>query len=138
MKEPKKQELIEIKLPSGNVMKMNISSFENGKNLYQTILKEANSLDINSSTELDEKLMLKIGMLALSSAPIEKAIWACFDKVLIDGEKLTEDYFDVVENREDFILIMIEVAKANITPFMKSLFAQFSQLFQQLKNTSQA
>lgn len=123
--------LIEKKLPSGKIMKLNISTFDNGTNLYQTILKEGQTLKMDAATDLDEKLLIQIAMLALSSKAIEKAIHDCFDKVVIDGEKLTKDYFEPEENREDYFTVLLEVTKVNLKPFMKGLYAQFSQLFQE-------
>lgn len=128
----------EYKLPSGKTMRYNISSFHKGTTLYQTILREARTLDLSSATELDEKLILQIGLLALSSTKIEEAILECCDKAVIDGEGFSKEYFEPEDNREDYIPALAEIAKANIMPFMKSLYAQFSTIFQKVKNDIQA
>lgn len=133
-----KEKMKEYKLPSGKLMKYNISSFENGKELYQAVLRECRTLDISTETELHEKLMIQIGMLAFSSKVIEKAIWDCFDKVTIDGERLDKDYFKPEENRQDYFAVQVEIAKANIAPFLKGLYAQFSAIFQSLMKDIQA
>lgn len=133
-----KEKMKEYKLPSGKLMKYNISSFENGKELYQAVLRECRTLDISTETELKEKLMIQIGMLAFSSKVIEKAIWDCFDKVIIDGEKLDKDYFKPEENRQDYFAVLVEIAKANIAPFLKGLYAQFSVIYQSLMKDIQA
>lgn len=138
MKEESKSKMKEHKLPSGKLMKYNISSFENGRELYQAVLRECRTLDISTSTELSEKLMIQIGMLALSSKVIENAIWECFDKVVVDGVKLDEAYFEDEENRQDYFAILVEIAKANISPFLRGLYAQFSQIFQSLMKDFQA
>lgn len=127
-----------IKLPSGKEMKIQIAPWETGRDLYQTVLSEAKSLEFKSVTELDESFILRIGMLALSSKPIEKAIWTCMDKVLIDNERVTKDYFEPEENRDDYFTVLMEVGKANIKPFMKSLYAQYAPLLEMLKKSSQA
>jgi hypothetical protein len=62
----------------------------------------------------------------LSSPKFEKALWECMKKATIDGVKITEDTFEPEESRGDYLSVVIEVAKANVMPFMKNLSAQFS------------
>lgn len=128
----------ELKLPSGKILRADPSTFDKGKHLYQTVMREAKNLGSEITTDIDETLIFRLGMLALSSETIEKAIWECVDKTLIDGDRVTKAYFEVVENRDDYFTFLFEVAKVNIAPFTKSLFAQFKPLLEALMKKNQA
>lgn len=126
-------ELHQLKLPSGSILKYNISTFDNGDHLYRAIIEEAGSMDVNKLTDIDETLLLKVVLKSLSSKKIKEAVWACFDKAIVDGEKLTKEYFEPASKREDYMPIVIEITKVNMMPFWKSLCAQFLPLFQQVQ-----
>lgn len=132
------EELIEHKLQSGKTLRFNISTFDNGKNLSQVIARELRTLNVSSITEIDETLFLQMGLLGISSVEIENAIWLCFDKAVVDGDKLNKEYFKSVANREDYFEICSVIAKANLAPFMKGLYAQFQMLFQEVMKNFQA
>lgn len=128
-----------VYLPSGKEIISQPSTFEKGRRLYQVILREAKKLNLDlGNLDVDANIIFQIGTLALSSEEIDQAIWEVSDKTLIDGVKVSVDYFKVVENREDYFHFLMEVAKVNLAPFMKSLFAQFAPLLETMKKQNQA
>ena len=59
----------------------------------------------------------------LASKKIEAALAECMKRVTYNGLKITEDTFEPVEARDDYLTVCVEVTRENVVPFMKSLFA---------------
>ena len=116
----------EITLPSGAVLVIRQSPFAVSKALYQAILKEIKAIQFSSQTEL-AIIFKDIFCMAFSSSEIDSCLWKCFERCTIDGMKIDKDSFEKPERRQDFMQVCVEVAKANISPFVKSLYAQFQQ-----------
>lgn len=119
MKEPG-----EIKLKSGAKLKVQVSPFAVSKALYQSMLKELKNVGLSSKTEL-ANVFKEIFCAAFSSPEIEACMWACMERCTLNGEKITEDTFEPVERRDDYMQVCMEVAKANVLPFAKSLYAEY-------------
>lgn len=124
--------MIEVVLPSKAKLKISPSAFAVSKELFQAITEEMKSLNISASTEIDINLFKDMFCTGLSSKKIEKCIWECMKKATYNDLKITEDTFEPVEAREDYIPVMFEVAKENITPFMKSLFASYADILKKI------
>lgn len=122
----------EVVLPSGAKLKITPSSFAVSKELFQAVSEELKSLSISASTEIDINLFKDFFCAGLSSKKIEKCLWECMKKATYNDLKITEDTFEPVEAREDYLQVMFEVAKENITPFMKSLFASFGDILKKI------
>lgn len=121
----------EVKLPSGAVLKITLSPFKNAKALYQAILKEARGLDVGSKTEI-ATLYKELFCIGFSSEEIEKALWVCLDRCTYNNGKgdlrITEDTFEEVSARGDYMNVCMEVAKENVFPFVKSLYAEYQRI----------
>ena len=92
--------------------------------------------NINRSLYLDVKSVLMKNKEAvlnvLSSELVLDAVKACCDKVVYDKQRFNMGIFEDVNNRKDFIPLMMIVAMENIRPFfaephiiLDSLSAQF-------------
>lgn len=119
-------ESIDINLPSGSKLKITVSPFVTARALYQAILEEAKNLKLDPNAEIDVNLRKDLFCLALSSQKIQVCLDKCMERVTYNGIKISADTFEPVAARDDYLLACFEVAKANISPFMKSLFAQFA------------
>lgn len=119
--------LKEIILPSGRKLSVNAAPFHDSKRLYQSIGGEFLRVRIDGGQDVEE-LIKNVICLGFSSEPIEKAIEPCLKRCLYNGVKIDERTFEPEEAREDYLDICVEVAKENIRPFTKSLFAQFKGL----------
>jgi hypothetical protein len=122
----------EIKLPSGAVLKITPAPFAEARALYQACLEEFKSLKLDPEADVDANLYKDLFCAALASKKIEACIWKCLSRVIYnDGSgdlKVTEDTFEPVNRRDDYITVCYEVASENIRPFMKSLYAQYGQI----------
>lgn len=122
----------EVKLPSGAILKITLSPFAISRNLYQAVLEEAKGLKFDANQEIDVNIYKDLFCTALASKKIEACLDECMKRVLYKDVKVTSDTWEPVEARDDYLMACFEVAKENIEPFMKSLYAQYSHIFQQL------
>jgi hypothetical protein len=117
-----------IKMPSGATLVVALASFAESKELYQVMMKEGKTLKIDGKTDLDYNFF-KDGLCAfLSSKEVEAALWECMKRCTYNKMKIDEDTFEPEEAREDYMIVMYEVAMANLKPFLKGLSAQFGTL----------
>jgi len=114
----------EVSLPSGATLKITPAPFSDARDLYQAVLRESKHVQLDFEKELP--LFIKdFFCTAFSSKAIEKIVWDCMKRCIYNDLKITEDTFEPVEAREDYIKVIAEVTIENITPFLKSLFAEF-------------
>lgn len=121
-------------LPSGAELKVTVADFAVSKALYQAILEEAKAVHIDPVAEIDVNLFKDMFCACMSSKKVEVCLAECLKRVTYNGLKIDKDTFEPVEAREDFTTVCFEVAKENVAPFMKSLFAQFAPILGELKN----
>ncbi len=128
----------EIILPSGAKLKIGLSPFAVAKGLLQAVLKELKGIQISGTMDL-AALYKDLACAGFISDEVEKALGECFKRCTVDygaGDlKIDKDTFEAAERRGDFILVVFEVLRENLTPFLKSLFAEFSN---QLKTNEKA
>lgn len=127
----------EVKMPSGATLKVAPAPFAAAKALYQAVLEETKHVPIGSKTEMASvyKDLICIGF---SSPKIEAALWECFKRCTYNGGKgdlkVDADTFEPVEARNDYLTACMEVAKENIHPFVKSLYAEYGPMFRTILN----
>lgn len=121
----------EVKLPSGAVLEVSPSPFAVSKALYQALLKEARGLNISTKAEL-QSVYKEIFCAGFSSPEIEECLWECFSRCIYRDKrgalKIDADTFEPVEARDDYMKVCLEVAKENVLPFAKSLYAEYLQM----------
>lgn len=120
--------MTEVTMPSGAILKLNPAPFPEAKALFQAVLEEMKPVDISSKRQVAE-LFKDSACAVFASRKVE----ACLEKCLASCQygpselKIDKNSFDKPENREDFVPVCIEVARENLTPFMKGLYAGFAQ-----------
>lgn len=124
-----------MKLPSGAELEINLSPFSISKSLYQAVLDELKSLKVDANTELDINFFKDVFCVGLSSKKIEFALDECMKRAIYNGLKIDKDTFEPAAAREDYIAVCFEVAKVNLIPFTKNLFAQYSPALEKLKSS---
>ena len=97
-----------------------------------TVASEIKGTKISLQEQLDVNFFKDLFCMAISSPAIEAALWTCMNRCTYNGIKITEDLFEPVEARQDYIPVCFEVARVNIHPFMKSLYAQYQDTFKEL------
>lgn len=117
----------EVLLPSGSKLEITPAPFKDAKRLYQAVATEL--LRINIDPEADITHLIKnVICISVASPAIEAALEPCLRRCTYNGPKITDATFETVQAREDYIDVCFEVAKENVGPFTKSLFAQFKGL----------
>src|SRR5574343_282136 len=114
-------------LPSGAVLHVSEAPFEDAKNLYQIVLKELKTVDITVEADM-VKVSKEVMCSLLSSKRIEKAVWKCMERSTYNKRKMTPDIFEDSKARGDYIECLYRVARENLEPFTKSLYAKFQEV----------
>lgn len=122
-----------VALPSGAELTIQLAPFADSKALYQAVLEEAKSLKIDAGADLDVNLFKDIFCSGFSSKKIESCLDKCLSRALYDGQKITAETFEPEGARQDYMAVCFEVASDNIAPFLKSLYAKFSVVLENLK-----
>lgn len=124
----------ELVLPSGATLKITPAEFIVSKALFQAVSRELRSV---RGANIDD-ILKDIFCASIASPEIEACVWECFKRCLYNSGagdfKITADTFEAVERRVDYVKVCIEVAKDNITPFVKSLYAELSGFRLMLEN----
>ena len=123
-------EMKEFELPSGAKLRVALAPFADGRDLYQAVMREAKSLHINMSEEIDVNLLKDMFCTLLASKEIEACVFKCMQKSLYNDSKITEDVFEPEEARQDYIECLFKVTWENVHPFGKALFAEYGTIFQ--------
>ena len=116
----------EVRLPSGALLIVNSAPFADSKALYQALLSETKNVSFSAKSDMGE--MLKNFFCAGFSSPlVDRALSRCMERCTVEGSKIDGDTFEAVERRQDYTIVCAEVAKENVGPFLKSLFADFKK-----------
>jgi hypothetical protein len=128
--------LKQVKLDSGATLGITPSPFLDAKDLYQAVLRELRGIPIKTKDELGE-LFKNFFVVGFSSLDVERCLWKCFERCTYDGGKgalkIDKDTFEPVEARQDYMKVCLEVARENIDPFVKSLYAEYRTLLAQME-----
>ncbi len=129
--------MTEVKLPSGAILKITPAPFADARALYQAVLEELKQVPFNSKREISE-VIKDITCLAFSSKGIEAALMKCFERCTYNSGKgdfrINADTFEPMEAREDYMAVCVAVAKENILPFVKSLYAEYEHILQMIQS----
>jgi hypothetical protein len=127
----------EINLPSGAILKITLAPFIDAKALYQAVLDEIKSINIATNPDM-ASVFKDLACIAFSSKKIEQCLEVCFKRCTYDSGKgdlkIDQNTFEPVEARSDYMAVCMNVAKENILPFMKSLYAEYQQFLAMLPN----
>jgi hypothetical protein len=126
----------EVTLPSGAVLVVAPAPFQAAKALYQAVLEEVKGVKVDPLAEVDVNLFKDMFCIGLSSKKIESALAECLKRVTYNGLKVDSSTFEPVESRQDYVTACFEVAKENIEPFTKSLYAQYAAILGQLQKVT--
>lgn len=116
------------KMPSGRVLKIQIAPFGIGKAMYQSVCEELKELRLDPNAEVDVNLKKDLFLSLVTSKKVEACVWECMKFATLDDARITEDSFEKVEFRDDYLTVCHKVAEENIVPFWKSLYAQFGEI----------
>ena len=117
-----------IVLPSGVELQIAPAPFADAKDLYQAFLVELKHLQMDGTQSIDHNFIKNLFCIGFSSKKIEDKIWKCMSRCLYDKLKITQDTFESEASRSDYFDVLFEVAKVNIMPFTKNLYAKFASI----------
>jgi hypothetical protein len=127
----------EIKSLDGRVIKINMANFDDTcdmKDIIEATLAETgldlDSLELGKASlaDMDIDFILKPILKITSNKEFRKILFKCLERSSIDGEKITRDTFESVENRGEYYPIVLECLKVNILPFFAPLLSRFIDL----------
>lgn len=117
---------LKFQLQSGKKLEMDIAPIETCLNLYRAILIECKGAGLDLSVATEDTIMtvllknIDACLNVLSSEGVLEAVKDCCAKVVYDKQKFSMELFEKLENRKDFIPVMMIVAMENIRPFFAS------------------
>ncbi len=113
-------------MPSGAVLKVNAAPFSESKALYKAVLAEVKDVKLTSATELAE-VFKNVFCAGFSSEKIEACLAKCMLRCLYNDEPVKDSVFEPEKAREDYTQVCLEVAKENLLPFGKDLYALYQK-----------
>lgn len=123
-------------LNSGSVLELDYCSFRDALNLLQKIAKIINrddnfkldnnfisSLTSDGNGNMDNMInvILKPILDGIADNDLIDLVIKSGNQSLINGERITLDYFEDVEHCKDFFVVMFEVAKYNLERFLSKV-----------------
>ncbi|MDR3244661.1 MAG: hypothetical protein LBT79_07935 [Elusimicrobiota bacterium] len=129
-----------VVLPSGAQLEMSLASFQEGEALFSSVAECLKSTKIDMKQDvgnIEENInSLKDGLLScLTSKKVKDCILVCLKRCIYNGQKISDwSFFDNINLRVDYLNVCWEVARFNLYPFTKNLFAKLS-VFQAKANT---
>jgi hypothetical protein len=123
-----------IKLPSGAELVITPAPFADSKSLYQAVLEELKEIKVSLQDDVNEDFVKNLFCVGFSSKKIESALEKCMKRATYNGLRIDAQTFEPIEARADYMQVCIEVAKVNIAPFVKGLFAEFSTIMGMVKD----
>lgn len=129
----------QVTLPSGAVLGVEPAPFAAAKALHQAILAEFRGVQVSANLDM-VALFKDLFCTGFSSKLIESCLNECFKRCTYNaGEgkgalKLEESAFEPVNRRQDYMVVCKEVAQDNVSPFLKSLSADYKQFLSMTGN----
>lgn len=120
-----------IEMPSGAKLEITLAPFSDANVLYKKIARELKTVKVNAGMDIenmDVNFIKDLMLTAIGSDEIEDAIKTCMKRCTYKGVKIDKDTFEPEEARGDYFQVCFEIAKENLLPFLKGLFAQLKDI----------
>ena len=125
---------MKITLTSGAELDVALAPFKDAHDLQRAMAAELKEIKIASDMDITSvDFMKNIICSAISSDKIMNCLNVCMKRCTYNNLKITNDTFEPEEARGDYLQCCVEVAKANLLPFLKGLTAQFKDITQAKK-----
>lgn len=127
-------------LPSGAVLECDLAPFKDGYALLKAVMRELEATKISiglKSKSIKDIFDIELTDDALntlknvitsivSSEQVEAMLWACMGRATYNNQRITEETFEDISARSDYLIVMKEVMLHNVSPFFKSLGSLWS------------
>lgn len=117
-----------VDLPSGAKLDITLAPFGAAKVLYQAFIEELATVKLDMTAEIDGNFFKDLACVGFTSKKIEAAMVDCLKRALYNGLHIKDELFEPEEARQDYPVILFEVASENIRPFTKSLYAKWLEI----------
>jgi hypothetical protein len=123
----------ELTLESGHKLTMAMATFGESRALFQAVSRCFKALKIDGEKELNitENLStIKDTFIeCITDKDVEAALLPCLKRCAYDNKTISGwELFDDEKIREDYLSVVWEVSKYNLSPFTKSLYSEFLKL----------
>lgn len=116
----------------GNKVKVTIhpasldKAFKLKSSAEKAILKQGlNLFDVLGKGDVSYEEIFELVMAIDSDPEVFEACFACLDKSIYNGVKITKDVFEDEDARGDLYEVLFYCMKVNVYPFFKSLLSSF-------------
>jgi len=110
-------------------LRITLASFEDAFDLQDAVANalKGNNVDIpeDKDAQINVSSFLDAALSTIASKPVRDALFKCAETALYGEEKIDQEFFGKIENRELYYPIMVEILKENIGPFIKGLLSLF-------------
>jgi len=117
-----------VTLKSGHVLEMQMAPFSTGMKLVKALsneLKTVNidlgSVSVESISGGDFNTIKNLTLQLIGSDAVERCVFECLGRCLLDDQKITPDTFNNPDMRGDYLPAAWEVTKFNVAPFFEGL-----------------
>lgn len=131
-----------VNLHSGAVLKITPAPFADSLELTKAIAEEIKNVNMDPGREVDINLIKEMALTLVASPRVEGCVRRCMERCLYNegrlGAESIDDTFESEKAREDYFQVFKEVLEVNVSPFMKSLYAEFLAGAKKLETLGQA
>lgn len=119
-----------ITLKSEAVLAVQLAPFTTANKLVKAVARELalvsfdmelGKVDLSNLQPKDLNTLKNAAFQLLQSDTVETCLFACLERCLYNGQRITRDTFEKPEARADYLPVAWEVMKANLVPFFKNL-----------------
>jgi len=127
---------MEFTSKSGASIVITEAPFEASKNLWNAVQKAASEQKISSQFINDPDSFFNIILRIDSHPDFNAAVWPCLIRCTYNNEKITLKTFEKSEMRSEYYQVLAPCVKANIGPFVESLFLELSAAMAQAASST--
>jgi hypothetical protein len=134
------------KLPSGATLEVTMASFEEGEALLSAVAHEVGCVGINlgkdfsgfgdlAQKEVNSDMvntMKNVVTQILKSRPVKDAVMVCAKRALYNNQHITKETFEPETARQDYLVVLKEVAWFNLLPFFQGINSKLSGIIQKI------
>ena len=117
-----------ITLKNGALLTVSLAPFADANRLLKAIARELalvnfdlGNLDLKEISGKDINVLKNAVFQLVQSDAVEAAVLKCAEKCLYNNERITADTFNTEDARQNYLRVVWEVIKANLSPFFAGL-----------------
>jgi len=127
--------MTEFTTKSGAPVVINPAPFEDALSLHNAVGNPVWGIktDVGDGFSIDNTAQLHFMVSASTKPDVQALVMKCLSRSTYKGQKIDKTTFEAVEAREDYMEVAVACIKENVSPFVNSLFSQFSGVLEAMK-----